>query len=90
MSWTTPHIAGGSMTTPPGFGGRDFEEGLQEDLGAPPPEHGPREDNESGDYDSNELHAAGQTCARCGKVIEPGQDARRHLDGQWVHETCPA
>ena len=78
------------MTVPPNYGGRDFEEGLQEDLGAPRPEHGLKEDDESGDYDSNELHAAGQTCARCGQAIERGQDVQRHIDGQWVHEVCPA
>lgn len=78
------------MTTPPTHGGREIEEGLQEDLGVPRPEHGPREDNESGDWDSNELHAAGQTCARCGQVIEPSQDVRRLVNGQWVHEVCPA
>ena len=78
------------MTVPPNFGGREFEEGLQEDMGAPRPEHGRPEDDESGDYDSNELHGVGQTCALCGAVIEPGQDVRRHLDGKWLHEACPA
>ena len=38
----------------------------------------------------NELHAAGQTCPRCGTVIEPGQDVRLRADHQWVHEACPA
>jgi len=77
------------MTVPPNFGGREFEEGLQEDLGAPRPEHGPHEDDESGDYDSNELHAVGQTCANCGHLIEPNQDVRRQVAGQWIHELCP-
>lgn len=78
------------MTTPPNFGGREIEEGREEDLGVPRPAHRQHEDDESGDYDSNELHAAGRTCARCGTLIEPGQDVLHHLDGQWVHEACPA
>jgi hypothetical protein len=77
------------MTVPPDFGGREFEEGIAEDLGKARPEKHPHEDNEAGDYDDNELHAAGQTCARCGQVIEAGQDVRRRVDGQWVHEVCP-
>ena len=36
-----------------------------------------------------ELHAAGQTCPRCGTVIQPGQDARLRADRQWIHEACP-
>ena len=34
-------------------------------------------------------HAAGQICARCGLVIEPGQDARRRGESGWVHDVCP-
>ena len=41
------------------------------------------------DAESNEAHAPGQVCERCGQVITDGQDARRRLDGQWVHEECP-
>jgi hypothetical protein len=41
------------------------------------------------DPESNEAHAAGQVCERCGQVISTGQDARRRLDGQWVHDECP-
>jgi hypothetical protein len=32
----------------------------------------------------------GQACGRCGQPIKPGQDARRRLGRDWVHETCPA
>ena len=78
------------MTVPPNYGGREFEEGLAEDLGKAPPEKHQREDNESGDWDDNELHAAGQTCARCGFVIQAGEDARLQVNHQWVHEVCPA
>ena len=41
------------------------------------------------DPESNEAHAPGQVCERCGQTITEGQDARRRLDGQWVHEECP-
>jgi hypothetical protein len=41
------------------------------------------------DAESNELHAAGQVCERCGQVITAVQDVRRRPDGQWVHEDCP-
>jgi hypothetical protein len=40
--------------------------------------------------EDNELHAAGQVCARCSTVITAGQDVRRQPDGQFVHEVCPA
>ncbi|HEY5353909.1 MAG TPA: hypothetical protein VIK57_15780 [Streptosporangiaceae bacterium] len=39
--------------------------------------------------EENEAHAPGQVCERCGQTITDGQDARRRLDGQWVHEECP-
>jgi len=29
------------------------------------------------DLESNELHASGQTCARCGRKFQPGEDVRR-------------
>jgi hypothetical protein len=41
------------------------------------------------DVDGNEAHAAGQVCELCGGVIAPDQDARRRLDGRWMHESCP-
>ena len=84
------------MTTPPDFGGREIEEGLEEDLGA----H--IEENQAGlpgserryqrldDLEGNEAHAPGKTCERCGAVIAPGEDARRRPDGRWVHEICPS
>ena len=50
-----------------------------------------REDLEVGrlDPESNEAHAAGQVCARCGEVITAAQDVRRRADGRWQHEVCP-
>jgi hypothetical protein len=56
--------------------------GLTVDLPA-----GPEAESEA---DSNRLRADGETCRRCGKLLAPGQDARRRLDGQLVHETCPS
>jgi hypothetical protein len=41
------------------------------------------------DPESNELHAVGQVCQRCGQTITAVQDVRRRLDGQWVHDECP-
>ncbi len=78
------------MTTPPDFGGREIEEGVEEDLGAPaegyPVSH---QDDVLDDWDDNELHAPGKVCARCGADITAGQDVRRRADGRWVHEACP-
>ena len=62
------------MTTPPDFGGHEIEEGLLEDLGGPHERHPVSHQDERGtDFSDNELHAAGQTCPRCGTVILPGQ-----------------
>ncbi len=40
------------------------------------------------DLESNELHAAGRTCARCGQLIQPGEDARKTVSGSFQHEFC--
>jgi len=42
------------------------------------------------DLEGNELHASGQTCARCGKKFLPGDDVRRTASGSIQHETCPS
>jgi hypothetical protein len=34
-------------------------------------------------------HAAGNICKACGRTIEPGQDARRRGEADWVHDVCP-
>ena len=39
--------------------------------------------------EDNELHAQGQVCKRCGTAITATEEARRLLDGRWVHEVCP-
>ena len=79
------------MTTPPDFGGREIEEGVQEDLGLPLEEHRAvnYQDEDSALRNDNEAHAPGKVCERCGAVITPGQDVRRRADGQWIHEVCP-
>ena len=78
------------MTTPPDFGGEEIEAGLLEDLGGPPETHPVSHRDQAGpDWDDNEAHAAGKVCARCGAVIRPEEDARRHVGGQWMHEACP-
>ena len=88
------------MTTPPNFGDGPSERDWTKTLGAPPPEHSKaaeldheRDEEDRGAYTSvwgsNEAHAPGQLCARCGVLISPGQDVRRRADGTWVHEICP-
>ena len=41
------------------------------------------------DLESNELHASGQTCARCGRKFQPGEDVRRTISGAYQHDFCP-
>ena len=78
------------MTVPPDYGGRETEEDLLADLGGPSAKHPvPHDDDSEDEWDSNELHAAGQVCARSGAVIQRGQDARLRADGRWAHEICP-
>jgi hypothetical protein len=43
---------------------------------------------DTSDMDDNEMTGAGEVCEACGKVIEPGQPVRRHLNGQLQHESC--
>ena len=40
------------------------------------------------DIESNELHASGRVCARCGQAIQPGEDVRRTASGSYQHELC--
>ena len=42
------------------------------------------------DLEGNELHASGQTCARCGRTFQPGEDVRRTASGAYQHDFCPA
>jgi hypothetical protein len=77
------------MTTPPDFGGTEIEEGRLEEFGIPPEEQESREDLTAEPHGDNEARAPGKTCARCGREIQPGEDARRRADGRWMHEVCP-
>ena len=40
------------------------------------------------ELESNELHASGQTCARCGQTIHPDEEVRRTAGGAYQHEIC--
>ena len=40
------------------------------------------------DLESNELHASGQVCARCGQAIQPGDEVRRTVSGDYQHDFC--
>jgi hypothetical protein len=78
------------VTTPPDFGGHEIEEGLLEDLGGPQENYPVSHQDEAGtDFSDNELHAAGQTCPRCGTVIQPGQDVRRHANASGYTRLAP-
>ncbi len=39
--------------------------------------------------EDHSAHAAGKTCARCGRLIEASHDVRRRVFRDWVHESCP-
>jgi hypothetical protein len=40
------------------------------------------------DLETNELHAGGRICARCGQRISPEDDVRRTVSGRYQHEVC--
>jgi hypothetical protein len=39
--------------------------------------------------DTNAATAPGKICELCGAVIEGTQEARRRVNGEWIHEACP-
>jgi hypothetical protein len=39
--------------------------------------------------DSNAATAPGKICELCGGAIQPDQEARLRVDGEWIHEGCP-
>lgn len=39
--------------------------------------------------DTNAATAPGKICELCGVVITASQEARRRVDGEWIHEACP-
>jgi hypothetical protein len=47
------------------------------------------EPNQSGQPDSNAATAPGKICELCGAIIGAGQEARRRVNGEWIHEACP-
>ena len=51
-------------------------------------EHSP-ENDQAAQVDSNAATAPGKTCELCGGQIEAGQQARRRVSGEWIHEACP-
>ena len=40
------------------------------------------------ELDTNELHASGKMCARCGQAIAADEDVRRTASGAYQHEFC--
>jgi len=42
------------------------------------------------DLESNELHASGRVCERCGRIMNLQDDVRRTARGTYQHEACPA
>jgi hypothetical protein len=43
----------------------------------------------AGDFEDNELHVSGKVCARCGRSLRAGEDARLTASGEYEHESCP-
>jgi hypothetical protein len=43
----------------------------------------------SGSPDTNAATAPGKVCGLCGALIQANQEARRRVDGDWIHEACP-
>ena len=48
-----------------------------------------REHDQNGQADSNAATAPGKTCQLCGAIIKATQEARRRVNGEWIHEACP-
>ena len=48
-----------------------------------------REQNENGLPDTNAATAPGEICELCEAVISANQEARRRVNGKWIHEACP-
>jgi hypothetical protein len=48
-----------------------------------------RERNQNEPTDDNAATAPGKVCELCGAVIKAGQEARRRVSGEWIHEACP-
>ena len=48
-----------------------------------------REHSQNALADGNAATAPGKVCQLCGAVIRAGQEARRRVNGEWIHEACP-
>lgn len=48
-----------------------------------------RERNQDGLVDDNAATAPGKICELCGELISARQEARRRVNGEWIHEACP-
>jgi hypothetical protein len=77
------HPAEGANLPPPGIQTTPDTEEAGEHLLSPDARF------DSAELESNELHAGGQTCARCGRTFQPGEDVRRTLSGAYQHDFCP-
>ena len=42
----------------------------------------------AGDVSDHSLHAAGETCARCGRPFTDDAPVRRLATGRWIHDVC--
>ena len=73
----TDHPAEGADLPLPGIKTAHDVEDAQEHLLSP-----------GADLESNELHASGRTCVRCGRTIQPGDEIRRTARGGYQHEAC--
>ena len=73
-------------TSPP----EDYDLRNPNEEAGPPARRGrrARDPQRSTDFEENELHADGQTCARCGRAIAPGEEVRRTASGGYQHEYC--
>jgi hypothetical protein len=81
---TEGHVPGGEIK--PGAG---FDQPLGEEEGRRYEEAVEHETYTDVDFEDNALHAAGQRCVRCGRVIAPGDDVRRTASAGFEHEVCP-
>ncbi len=48
-----------------------------------------REHDQDGQADTNAARAPGKICQLCGDIIKATQEARRRVNGEWIHEACP-
>jgi hypothetical protein len=54
-----------------------------------PHRHEAGEHDQDSAEDGNAASAPGKVCKLCGAIIKANQEARRRIDGEWIHEACP-